>query len=76
MNDSQSFDNWIVNYQTLQRQKYAQFLKDLKHEFSQRTSQQRRDRLNQINTQQVQGLLLKTSSGRGRPAAANQGKEG
>lgn len=67
-------DNWITNYESVQRQKHAQFLKALKHEFILRTRQQRRDRLNQIDQTQVQGLLLKTSSGRGRTAAADQGK--
>ena len=72
MNDSQSFDNWIFNYESAQRQKHAQFLKALKHEFVQRTRQQRRDRLNQINPQQVQGLSVQTSLGRHRTAAAHQ----
>lgn len=72
MNEAQLLDNWITNYQAVQRHKHAQFLKALKHEF---TRQQRRDRLDKINTQQIQGLLLQASSGNGRTTAANQGKE-
>jgi len=75
MNEAQSFDNWIVNYESGQRHKHSKLLKEIKREFTQRTKQQRRDRLNQINEGQVQGLQLQTSSRRGRPAAAHQGKE-
>jgi putative component of toxin-antitoxin plasmid stabilization module len=75
MNDSQSFDNWITNYEASQRHKHQLFLKALKNEFSKITQQQRRDRLNQVNEGQVQGLQLQTSFRRGRPAASHQGKE-
>ena len=50
MDEAQSLDNWIVNYEASQRQKHSQFLKEIKHEFIERTKQQRRDRLNQVNT--------------------------
>jgi len=75
MNDSQSFDNWIFNYESGQRTKHSKLLKEIKREFTQRTRQERIDRLNQINQGQIQGLQLKTSSRRGRPAAAHQRKE-
>ncbi len=47
----QSFNNWLYNYESAQKHKHANFLKELKHEFTQRTRQQRRDRLDQINQQ-------------------------
>jgi len=71
MDEAQSLDNWIVNYEASQRHKHQLFLKALKHEFTQRTTQQRRDRLNQINQGQIQGLQLQTSSRRGRTTAAH-----
>jgi len=75
MDEAQSLDNWIVNYEASQRHKHQLFLKALKNEFSKITQQQRRDRPHQINQAQVQELQLKTSSRRGRPAAAHQRKE-
>jgi len=50
MNEAQSFDNWIFNYESGQRHKHSQLLKEIKHEFSQRTKQQRRDRLDKDDT--------------------------
>jgi hypothetical protein len=52
--DCQATDNWIANYQAEQRQKQQQFLRAVKHEFLERTAQQRRDRLNQIQASQLQ----------------------
>lgn len=48
MNDCQATDNWIANYEAEPRQKQQQFLRAVKYEFIERTTQQRRDRLNQI----------------------------
>ena len=52
MNDCQASDEWIANYQTEQRQKQQKFLRAVKYEFIERTTQQRRDRLNQIAASQ------------------------
>ena len=49
MDEAQSLDNWIVNYESGQRHKHSQFLGNLKHEFIERTTQQNRDRLNENN---------------------------
>jgi len=68
-------DDWITNYELTQKQKHAQFLQNIKNEFSQRTRQRRRDRLNQINEGQIQGLQLKTSSRRGRTTASDTRKK-
>ena len=70
----EDLDNWIVNYESEQRQKHSQFLKEIKREFIERTRQRRRDRLNQINEGQIQGLQLQTSSRRGRPTASDTRK--
>jgi len=53
MDEDQSLDNWIFNHESAQRKKHSQFLKDLKHEFTQRTIQQRRDRLDLIDQGEV-----------------------
>jgi len=52
MNDCQPLDNWIANYEADQRQKQQNFLRAVKYEFIERTTQQRRDRLNQIAASQ------------------------
>jgi len=70
----EDLDNWIVNYEASQRQKHSQFLKEIKHEFIERTKQQRRDRLDLINQGQIQRVLLQTSSRRGRTAASDTRK--
>jgi len=75
MDEAQSLDNWIVNYEASQRHKHQLFLKALKNEFSKITQQQRRDRLDLIDQGQIQGLQLKTSSRRGRTAASDTRKE-
>jgi len=54
-------DNWIFNYEASQRQKYAKFLQDIKHEFIQRTSQQHSDRLDSINQESPQPSLAAQS---------------
>jgi len=54
MNEAQSLDDWIANYELLQRQKYAQFLQNIKYEFANRTSQQKRDRLDSIGQESPQ----------------------
>jgi hypothetical protein len=52
MNDCQPLDNWIANYEADQRQKQQNFLRAVKYEFIERTTQQRRDRLNQTEASQ------------------------
>jgi len=52
MNDCQPLDNWIANYEADQRQKQQNFLRAVKYEFIERTTQQHRDRLNQIAASQ------------------------
>jgi len=52
MNDCQPLDNWIANYEADQRQKQQNFLRAVKYEFIERTTQQRRDRLNQTAASQ------------------------
>ena len=52
MNDCLPLDNWIANYEADQRQKHQKFLRAVKYEFIERTTQQRRDRLNQIAASQ------------------------
>jgi len=75
MDEDQSLDNWIVNYESGQRHKHSQFLGTLKHEFIERTRQRRRDRANENNQAQIQGLQLQTSSRRGRTSTAHQRKK-
>jgi len=43
-------DDWITNYESAQRTKHSKLLKEIKHEFTQRTKQQRRDRLDKDDT--------------------------
>jgi len=50
MDEDQSLDNWIFNYESGQRHKHSQFLGTLKHEFIERTRQERIDRLNKDDT--------------------------
>ncbi len=52
MNDCLPLDNWIANYEADQKHKQQQFLRAIKYEFMERTTQQRRDRLNQIAASQ------------------------
>ena len=61
-------DDWIATYQLVQRQKYAKFLQDIKHEFSQITQQQRRDRLDSIGQESPQPSVAaqRNPTGRGR----------
>jgi len=62
-------DNWIFNYEASQRQKYAKFLQDIKHEFIQRTSQQHSDRLDsfsQGSPPQPSVAAQRNPTGRGR----------
>jgi len=61
MNEAQSLDEFIATYELLQRQKQAHFLQDLKYEFANRTSQQRRDRLDSINQESPQPSLAAQS---------------
>ena len=56
MDEAQSLDNWIVNYESGQRHKHSQFLGNLKHEFIERTRQQNRDRLDLIDQGEVPRL--------------------
>jgi len=76
MNEPQSLDNWIFNYESAQKHKHQLFLKALKHEFIERTTQQRRDRddrVNQINTTSTEGMERTAKVRRGRPTAQHQG---
>jgi len=54
-------DSFIASYQLVQKHKYAKFLQDIKHEFANRTSQQRRDRLDEINQESPQPSLAAQS---------------
>jgi len=65
-------DEWIASYQAAQRQRHNHFLKAFKDELVKRTQQQRRDRLDQINPPQVQGMALAAKVGRCRTAAKHR----
>jgi len=72
MNDCQPLDNWIANYEADQRQKQQNFLRAVKYEFIERTTQQHRDRLNQIAASQPADHPRTFSQPQARPQKQSQ----